>query len=363
MFVMVLAGPAGSQQMPAPTGAPATLPGTPIPPPPAPSMIAWTVTLPAAPAVSPIIAGDTVVVSYLPGIVAGLSREDGRELWRVDLTPEQPLVADGSTVFVAAGEALHAIRLSDGSTAWHSPSGTLTAPPVVKEGWLLAATKGKLTARRAADGSEVWTVDSGVQREPAAISGDVLFISLAGGSLVARDLPTGRIRWERRLAGDPAEPLVFGDDVFVGASDKAFYCVDAKSGEVEWPMRIGATIRGRAAADNERVYFVALDNLVRAVDRTDGAVRWHTPVPFRPVVGPIVAGGSVFIAGSSGELRILLGSSGASAGAVTFPDRLALAPGALETKDGIVFAAVTGSLQESWKVSLTLPMATVPAPR
>jgi outer membrane protein assembly factor BamB len=239
----------------------------------------------------------------------------------------------------------------------------LSAPMVVKDGWLLAATDGKLTARRTGDGSPVWTVDAAAQRERAAISGDVLFVPMVDGRLAARNLLTGQVLWELRFGGQPEEPLVLGDDLFVGAADKRFYRVDVASGEIEWTARVGATIRGRASSDGERVYFAALDNLIRAFDRVSGAERWRKGVPFRPLGGPMVAGGSVFVAGPGSEIRVLVGSTGATAGTLTFPGRMPLMPGFLEAADGAVLAAVTGGLEESWKLSVTLPAATAPVAR
>jgi outer membrane protein assembly factor BamB len=356
-FLVLLAHVAGAQQMPAPTGPPAVLPGTPLAPPPAPSLIAWTVDLPAAPAVSPIITAEAVIASHLPGFVAALSREDGRQRWRTELAPEWPLVTDGAFVFVASGGAVHALRLEDGKIAWRAATGALTAPMVAREGWLLASTQGKLTALRAADGSSVWSVESALQRNAAAISGNVLFVPYADGRLVARDLASGSIRWERRFGGEPGEPFVLGEDIFLGVTDKHFYCLEVASGEDRWRKRVGATVRGRAAADAERVYFAALDNMVHALDRGQGAVRWHKGVPFRPWSGPVAASGAVFIAGPGSELRVLIAATGATGTSVAFPGQLALNPGFLETKEGAIFAAVTGSLEEAWKLSLTLPIA------
>jgi hypothetical protein len=115
-------------------------------------------------------------------------------------------------------------------------------------------------------------------------------------------------------------------------------------------------VRGRATTDGDRVIFVALDNLVRAIDRGDGALRWQKGVPFRPLSGPVVAAGAVFVAGSGADMRILRASDGTAAGSMAFPGRHAVAPGVLETGDRVVFAVVTGGLEESWKLSLTVPL-------
>ncbi len=116
----------------------------------------------------------------------------------------------------------------------------------------------------------------------------------------------------------------------------------------------GALIRGRAAADIDRVYFAAFDNQVHAIDRATGEMKWAKGVPFRPVSGPVVAANAVFVAGS--DLRIFRASDGTAGGTVALPGRSALPPGHFESAEGAAFAAVTGTLEESWSLSLTTPL-------
>ena len=332
---------------------PAQLPGTQVPPPTAPTGILWTIPIPAAAITSPVITGELVLIAHLPGIVAAYHQDDGHEVWRAALDPTQPLATDGTLLFVSAGDAIHAIRLSDGAIAWRSPAPGVTAPLLVKDGWLIAATEGRLTARRASDGSTVWEVEAGVQREAAAISGDVLFLPHADGRIVARNLRDGSPLWERRIGGSPVEPLAIGDEVFVGAADRRFYCLAAATGRVAWSFRVGASVRGRASSDGERVFFAALDNLVRALDRTDGGLRWQKGLPFRPLAGPVALGGSLFIAGSD-EVRVLRATDGTDAGNLNYPASLSLSPGFAETPEGLLVAAATGGLEEAWSLSLSL---------
>jgi hypothetical protein len=212
-------------------GMPAALPGTPVPPPEAPPDVLWTVTIAAAPATSPIIAGEHVIISHQPGVIAAHRVTNGGQIWKTDLVPEQPLVADATMVFVASGEAIHALRLSDCAIAWRAPSGTLTAPLLVQGGWVIAANATKLIALRAADGTAVWTVDAPAQRDAAAISGETLFVPSGDGFIRARDLKTGNQIWEHRLKGQPGEPLGVGDSLIVGGSDKALYKLSAATGD------------------------------------------------------------------------------------------------------------------------------------
>lgn len=365
MLLSAVAAPAARQagvtQMPAPLGPPDVLPGTPVPLPEAPPDIVWTVPIAAAPITSPLIASGHVLITHLPGIVAAHRAVDGERVWQTELSPEQPLAADGGNVFVVAGEAIHALRIIDGSVAWRAPTGTLTAPLLAKDGWVIASSGAKLKALRASDGTEVWTVEAPLQREASGISGDVLFVPSVDGRLRAIDLPTGRTTWERRIGGAPGEPLIVGDDLFVGASDRRFYSLDAVTGEERWTVsRIGAAILGRPSSDGERVFFAAVDNMIRAHDLDNGAQKWHAGLNFRPLGGPVTAGGSLVVTGPGTEIRLLRTADGRPAGSVSLPAKLAIAPGFAASDHGVEIAAITGGLEESWSLSLTRPVRALP---
>ena len=334
-------------------GMPAVLPGTPVPLPEAPPDILWSVPITAAPVSSPLIAGDHIVIAHLPGIVAAHRILDGQLVWQAELNPEQPLVADAGVLFVVSGEAIHALRIADGAVVWRTPVGTLSAPLLAEAGWLIAAGAGKLTARRGSDGTEVWAVAAPGQRHAAAISGNTLIVPGIDGRLRMRDLATGAVTWERQLGGAPGEPLVVGEAIFVGASDHSFYKLRAGSDQITWKIRVGAPILGRPSSDGERVFYTARDNMVRAVDIGHGHQRWQTALTFRPLAGPVVAGGTVFLSGSVSQVRMLRAADGSAAGAVTFPAKLAVAPGLARSDFGVSIGAITGGLNESWSLLLT----------
>lgn len=317
-----------------------------------PSAIRWTVPIAAAPMHPPLIAGDVVFVTSLPGILAAHDLRDGRELWRADLNPDYAVAADGERVYVAAGEAVHALRARDGAVAWRAPAGTLTSPPLVKDGWVIITPARKTVALRATDGTSVWSRDNATQRVRGTIEGDTLLLPMTNGLVEALDLKTGTTKWEQTLGGVPAESLVLGNRIYLGASDKYFYCLKLDTGGIDWRYRVGAIVRGRAASDGERVYFVALDNLVRAHNRDNGAQRWQHGLPFRPLSGPAAAGGVVLIAGGVADVRILNPLTGADAGKVSFPERLVTAPSVGDLSGTLVIAGITGGLAESWKVIL-----------
>jgi outer membrane protein assembly factor BamB len=353
LLVFVVAGAVWAWQAPSELGPPTPLPGTTVPIPEAPRDILWSVQIVAAPVTSPLIAGEHVLISYLPGVVAAHRLQDGQEVWHTSLKPVRPLAADGDMLFVASGDDIHALRIADGTVVWRVPAGALTAPLIAKDGWVIAASVGKLTARRASDGSEIWSVDAPLQREAAAIAGSALVIPAVDGHVQTLDLTTGAVMWTSQVGGSPGEPLVVGDEIFLGATDKYFYCLDADDGDIQWRMQVGASIRGRASTDGERVFFSALDNMVRAIDLGNGAQLWQAGLRFRPLAGPAAAGGTVFVSGPGAEVHLLRATDGTSGGSVTFPADLAMAPALSTASLGVSIAAVTGGLEATWSLHYT----------
>jgi outer membrane protein assembly factor BamB len=350
-------------------GPPTPLPGTTLPIPEAPLDILWSAKILAEPVTSPLIAGDHVLLAYLPGIVAAHRRQDGQQVWQAELIPVQPLTADGDLLFVVTADAIHALRIADGTVAWPPvPSDAVTAPLLAKDGWLIVATAGKLTARRASDGSEIWSVEAPLQREAAAIAGNALVVPAVDGHVRTLNLTTGAETWVTRVGGFPGEPLVVGNDLFLGVSDKYFYCLDADSGDIRWRKLVGASVRGRPSTDGERVFVSALDNTVRALALESGSQLWQAGLRFRPLAGPAAAGGTVFVSGPGAEVRMLRAEDGTSGGSVTFPSALAIAPAMSVGPLGLTIAAVTGGLDQTWSLEYTRivrvpPPLTVTRPR
>ena len=327
-----------------------------------PSAVRWSVAISARPAAPPVIAGDQIFVVLQSGIVAAHRVADGTEAWRVELRTDQPVAVEGSRVFVAAGEMIHALDAASGSVVWRAPSGPVTAPLIAQSGWLVVASATGLTALRSEDGTKVWSRDTGPQRLRATIEGDNLYAPLDEGPLLALDLRTGAERWRRHLAGARfSEVLAFSDRVYVGSTNKQFYCFDADDGAWEWHSLLGAVLRGRPAAEGTRLFVTSIDNTLRAYDRNSGALLWHPSVPFRPTE-PTVIGSAVVVPGiSSAEILGFDVATGRRAGQIKLDESLVMPP-AFGTSGGVVvMTALTGSLNSQWKLVLTAPPALPPS--
>jgi len=104
------------------------------------------------------------------------------------------------------------------------------------------------------------------------------------------------------------------------------YCLLAADGQIDWRWRTGGDVIGVPAADAERVYFVSLDNVLRALDLKSGGQRWKTALPFRPSRGPVLAGDALIVSGLSTSARAYSARDGKPAGEIAPGAELAAAP-------------------------------------
>ena len=265
--------------------------------------------------------------------IAAYDLVSGALQWIAKGKPLSQPAAGGDMLFLVEPDALTALRAGDGSIAWQLPfAEALVARPVFDNGWLVAATAGgSVLAFRASDGTLIWrrAIGSPVHAPPA-LAADRVYIPAADHRIIALQVTTGDPAWERRLGGTPNEILALDDRLYVGAQDNFFYCLMTIDGRVDWRWRTGGDVIGSPVADAQRVYFVALDNVVRALDRTSGGQRWLKALPMRPSWGPALAGATLVVAGQSPTLRAFALKDGATAGDIAAGAEVAGPPYAFE---------------------------------
>ena len=284
----------------------------------------WSVDL-VAPATWPAYDATHAYVALRDGHLVAISLATGQVRWTVDQPTQLPPTAGDRSVFVASGELIHALDTGSGVTRWRmNLDSGISAPLLWDTGWLIAALEnGDLLALRGSDGLEIWRsqLASRVRVTPS-IAGQRVFVPLEDDRVVALDLNSGEPVWEQKLGGSPARVLAL-DDLFVGSTDNFFYCLSQKDGSVKWRWRTGADIIGLAVVDEDRVYFLSLDNVLRALDRDTGVQRWTHPVPTRAVTGPRPAGSALLVSGVSPEIRSYRLIDGKPAGIYRAPAELA----------------------------------------
>ncbi len=287
---------------------------------------------------------------YFPidgGRVAAYDLAYGTLLWMVEsATSSEPVAGDG-LVFLAEAGAVVARRDGEGALAWTWPmAAALAAPLAWASGWLVATEAGgAVVAFRAGDGHVVWRRELGSTAEVrATIASDRVHVSLEDGRVMALDIETGATVWERRLGGAPAEVLVVDDRLFVGSRDNYFYNLRTIDGRVDWRWQTGADVTGLPVVDDRRVYFVSLDNVLRALDRRSGSQQWKRTLPLRPRSGPLAAADALIVAGLTPGVRAFRMATGAPAGDIPTTGDVAAPPYFMQGPAGPVVIVVTRDL-------------------
>lgn len=238
-------------------------------------------------------AGFDATTAYVPlkgGQLAAVDLDHGTVRWRLDVaTTFTPATGDG-LVFTTTESLIEARDALTGATRWRTPlPGGAAVPLYWDTGWLLASTpNGDLAAFRASDGTLVWRQPLGAPLATApAPALDRLYLPLADNRLVSVLLTSGETKWSRMLSSRITGLLALDDQLVFGTAGRQVVSVSLATGRERWAWDVGGDVSGLPAADAKRIYFAARDNVLRAVDRKSGNLRWSASLPSRPSGSPL----------------------------------------------------------------------------
>jgi outer membrane protein assembly factor BamB len=167
---------------------------------------------------------------------------------------------------------------------------------------------------------------------------DNLYLGLADGRTVALALKSGAVVWTRETGGRASGLTALDDQLLVGTTSGQLVSLELRSGRQRWRFRTGAGVVAAPAADDRRLFVVAYDHVLRALDRRHGQLRWKRALPHRPAGGPLVTGGTVLVPVFATELQGFDASTGTpsltmtTASEVTGALRVRLGGGATATR-------------------------------
>src|SRR5688500_16075628 len=250
----------------------------------------WSVTFSSVPAATP---GYDATSAYIPlkgGQLVAVNLDRGTIRWALDVATAVTPASGEGLVFIVSDQTIEARDAQTGARRWAAPlPGGAAVPLFYDTGWLLASTTtGDLAALRASDGTVVWRRQLGAPLSgPPGPALDRLYLSLEDNRLVSLLLTNGEIVWSRALAARVTALLALDDQLVVGTAAKRVMSIELDNGRERWGWDVGGDISGVPAADDKRIYFAARDNVLRAVDRKSGNLRWKANLASRPAGGPL----------------------------------------------------------------------------
>jgi outer membrane protein assembly factor BamB len=277
----------------------------------------WSATLPAPPIYAPAFDGTRIYLPLQTKQLVALMIKDGSVAWSVECPMTAAPAAGDGLVYAGSEDLIEARAEGNGAAQWRRPVQGRVLSIHWDTGWLFAQTEpGTFLAIRAKDGAILWQKDFGspLSNAPPAAAGERLYLALTDGRVVALSLQNGDEIWTHKLTEPAAGVLPVGDRVFIGARDNQFHSLSAEDGDADWRWRTGADLLGLPVLDAKRVYFVALDNVLRGHSRGSGSMSWKQLLPVRPFTGPMLSGETLIVAGVAAELHGYNTADGKSAG-------------------------------------------------
>ncbi len=260
---------------------------------------AWTAALPDFPE-GPIGADEhRVYVAARGGAVLAFDQARGEGLWRVNGLPGRLAAGEGAVVVRQSSGIVSQLQPRSGTARWTVESGVGGDLPAVIDGDRVLVPGRGLAAYELASGRFLWKApDGGEVTAPPLVAGSRVYVGEADGTLRARDRESGRSLWTFKTASALAAPPVFDgpDRLFLGTTDRRIVALRVKDGQPDWRWKVGADVRGPGVLFGKRVVFASFDAVLWALDRGNGNLGWRTPLPSRPIGGPIPIDGAAIVA-------------------------------------------------------------------
>lgn len=319
----------------------------------------WQLSLDAPPQVAPTSDGTHLYVPLPDDHLIALTIGDGMMQWSVDQPMTWPAVVAANLLLLADSRELRARDVDTGTELWTLKFDSDISAPIswFPDGVIVGLANGDILSYRIENGDLLWqhTLTSPID-SAATINGEHIFLPMSDGRVVALDLMTGTLLWEREVNGTPSPILASDGKLFVGSTDNFFYSLNAKDGSFRWRWRTGGDIVSVPLIDDRSVYFVSLDNQVRALNRNNGVQRWKQSLSFRPTGGMHQTGALLALSGRAAILQFYFSEDGAPAGTINLDSEMIMeplfhgTPGLREAT--VVFLNDQGKLS-AWKTAVT----------
>jgi outer membrane protein assembly factor BamB len=279
----------------------------------------------------PVTGGGNIYVLDSNGRVSAFSTSSGGAAWAVSLIPKGEdaegavgggLAYDQGRLYVTTpyGEVA-ALSASSGSVVWRKKiSVPVHSAPTISNGRIFTiAVNNEVQAMSTSDGSVLWQHQgvgekaSRAASTSAAVSGKHLVAPFTTGELLAFDTSTGLSNWGDALSGSnrfggssvlsgvSARPVIASGHAYAIALSGTMAAFRLGDGELAWSLSVSGTQMPWLAGDY--LYTIVNRNTISAISRTRGKARWSARLSTSSDwVGPVMGGGTLIAASSSGQM-------------------------------------------------------------
>ncbi|MEW6185415.1 MAG: PQQ-binding-like beta-propeller repeat protein [Thermodesulfobacteriota bacterium] len=187
------------------------------------------------------------------------------------------------------------------------PSESSDSSPAVKDGILYVGGDFKVTAAAVSNGKTLWTYRStGPVHSSPAVAGDLLFLGLLDGRVIALNRFSGKLQWQFTTGNFIiCSPVIADGFLHIGSSDGKIYTLDAKNGALIWKVQTDGPIIHAPAVKDGIVYAVSNTKKLHSLDAKTGAKRLEYYLTQNAVDAPAVTAAAVYTVPEGGRLIAL----------------------------------------------------------
>lgn len=315
---------------------------------------------------SPIVFGGHVYTLDAEGSVSSFSTSGGSAVWRTSLRPQREksagswfslggdsarggygggLAVDGGRLYAASGFGnVVALDPATGKMLWEKQleAPVRSSPTATGDRVFVVTLDGRFFCLAGADGGELWSVRglpqqaSLINNPSPAVEGDVVVVPYPSGDLVALKVADGSAAWSENLArtrttsqltsmSDAARPAIDRGVVYAIGHAGRMIATQTATGERVWSLNIPGTQAPWVAGDS--VFVVDTSGQLMAISRLDGKTQWTTKLPGAAGwSGPTLAGGSLWLVSAAGTLVGVDAATGRIAGQKELGSAVFVAP-------------------------------------
>jgi outer membrane protein assembly factor BamB len=242
----------------------------------------------AGPWQDPVLDGSLVFARHQDGSVHAFAPSLDRELWQVPMKPGHfPGTACGDIFLAASGTEV--VAITGGEVHWRKDLGEPVQMTPAADGKrvFVGTEAGRVVALELASGDIAWERQIGAQLGWSApvVDAGTLFVADRGddlrrGALNALDAATGEPRWATVFGATGfSQPSPHEGEVWAGFGTTVAR-FDRKTGKLdrEHAIHTGSNPFGRPAVVGDAIAFGNLDGSFYVHDRASGALRWRFQV-------------------------------------------------------------------------------------